>query len=154
MHKPFRRGTTERQCCRAGTGGGQTCRLRARRHDCRPKHPSPDLPRLVRLTRGLRPGCCQPSEARGAGSAGLETLGSHRRGLRPFGLPRRACWGQPCSLQPGEARPGAGRGKAGTGCFGRCFGCAVERALIWSFKMERGRFVQEEVDILRCQPPA
>lgn len=124
------RGHNRMPCHGGDTGGGQTCQLRARRHDCSPKHPSPDLPRLVRLTRGLRPGCCRPSEARGAGSAGLETLGSHRRGSRPSGLPRRVWGGQPRSLQLGEARPGAGRGKAGTSCFGWCFGCVIERALV------------------------
>lgn len=95
-----------------------------------PKHPSPDLPRLVRLTRGLRPGCYRPSEARGAGSAGLENLGSHHRGSRPSVLPRRVWGGQPFSLRPGESHPDAGKGKAGTGCFGWCFGCAVERVLV------------------------
>lgn len=95
-------------CRRGDTGGGQMCWLRVRSCDCSPKHASPDLPWLVRLTRGLRTGCCWPSEVRGAGLAGLETLGSHRWSSRPSGLPRRVWRGQPRSLQPGEALPGVG----------------------------------------------
>lgn len=61
-----------------GRGGGQTCWLWVKSRDCSSGHVSPDLPWLVRLTRGLGQGVAGPprcgSRFGGSGSPGFPPL--------------------------------------------------------------------------------
>lgn len=68
--------------------GRQPRRPWARSGDCHPKYPSPDLPRLVRLTRGLRPRVLLALGGAGAGWAGPKSRGQRRRRSVPTATAR------------------------------------------------------------------